>query len=182
MNYGSLARRYARALLQIAQEENKVEKIGDELESLDLFFKKSPEIFEAFINRQYALAERKKAAEQFLNSNSFSPVVKNFFLLLLDKNRIEALPDIIREFGFLRDTLLGWARAEVTTATSLTADIVQRTTKFLSEQTKKKVFLKEKIDTEMLGGLLLKTGGTLYDGSLRTEMQRLRKQLLKEIY
>ncbi|MDO8644955.1 MAG: ATP synthase F1 subunit delta [bacterium] len=181
MNFGSLARRYARALFQIAQEENSVEVLGDELEALRLFFEKNREAFETLANKQYDLPGRKSAVEKLSGPLKLSPLLKNCLLFLLDKNRFGAFSDIVREYGFLRDALLGWTRAELTTSVPLTSEILKRATKFLSEKTKKKIFLKEKVDGDMLGGVLLRIGGTLYDGSLRTELRHLREKLMREI-
>jgi len=179
MNFGSLARRYARALLKIAEEEGSVEKFGQEVEIIGKFFAENQDAFEALSSSQHSLKERKRAAEKLTERLKTPTVIKNFLLVALEKNRFIALPDIVREFCYLRDQHLGWTRAEVTSAAPLSQEILKRANSLLENKTAKKVFLTEKVNPNMLGGILLKEGGTLYDGSLRSELRRLREKLIR---
>jgi F-type H+-transporting ATPase subunit delta len=105
-------------------------------------------------------------------------MTKNFALLLLDRERIPQLPDIARELRLMVDEKAGRVRATVTSARALPAEQVAQIQATLEKATGKKVLLDKAEDPSLLGGVVAKLGDTVYDGSVRSQLERMREQIL----
>ncbi|MGA6992924.1 MAG: ATP synthase F1 subunit delta [Candidatus Deferrimicrobiaceae bacterium] len=176
---GSLARRYSRALLAIGQEEGTLRKILDEAERFDRLMAEIPLLREmlevAHINRR----DKKAALEASLAPFGFLPSTRNFLFLLVDKGRMNILSPIVSELRRLIEESEGIERVEVSVPMPLTGaqrDLLQSV---LERQTGKKVLLEEKVDLSVLGGMVVKVGSTVYDGSARTQIRHIREILEK---
>ena len=178
MNLGSLARRYGRAFLLVAEEVGHVDRLGKEIEKIDHLFHGHPEILKTLVDNGYPVSERKHLLAELMDRLALSGETKNFLNLLVDKNRIFFFPQIAVEFRRLWDEVMGIARVEVTSATPLSKEFLKKTQEFLSRKTGKKPVIEEKINPELIGGVIFKEGGVLYDGSIRSEIGKLREQLV----
>src|SRR5262245_35516393 len=116
---GSLARRYARALLDIGDAKGNYEQLGAELETLAAAYSSSRELQEALTNPLFPRAKRRLVLEDILAAMGAQPVTRNFTLLLLDRERIPYLPAIARELRAMVDAKAGRVRAVVTSAAPL---------------------------------------------------------------
>lgn len=176
---GSLARRYARALLAIGQEEGTLRGILEEAERFDRMVVEIPllrEVMEAaHINRQDKIA----ALEASLGSNGYLPSTRNFLFLLVDKRRMNILSPIVTELRRLIEQSEGIERVEVSVPMPLSDTQRELLESVLEGQTGKKVLLEEKVDPDVLGGMVVKVGSTVYDGSARTQIRQIRDILEK---
>jgi len=168
---GSLARRYARALLSIGQEGGLLDTLSTDLHGvqsvLDLG---AGELRSALSNPGITLAERRAALEAVLGKLDLNANSGNFLRLLLDKGRFFALDDIIREFGVLSDEIAGRVRATVTTAKPLTKALSAKVAKSLEDATGKTVEVTYEVDADVIGGLVAKVGDTVYDAPIRSRL------------
>ena len=112
---GSLARRYARALLDIGREHGNVDALGADLVRF-LEVGRLGNLLETLANPVYTQVERRRVLDAVLVRVTVAPVAANFLRLVLDKNRMAAFPDIVRAYGELADVHGGRVRATVTTA------------------------------------------------------------------
>lgn len=176
---GSLARRYARALLAIGQEEGTLRRILEEAERFDRMVVEIPllrEVMEAaHINRQDKIA----ALEASLGPNGYLPSTRNFLFLLVDKRRMNILSPIVTELRRLIEQSEGIERVEVSVPMPLSDTQRELLESVLEGQTGKKVLLEEKVDPDVLGGMVVKVGSTVYDGSARTQIRQIRDILEK---
>lgn len=176
---GSLARRYARALLDIGQQERKSRQILAELERFGGFLGEAPAFGEvlgaAHVNRR----DKHAILEEVVARLGLLPVTRNFLRLLVDKGRVEILPQILVELRRLMEEAEGIQRVEVIVplAMSGTQRDLLRTT--LERTTGKRIELAETVDPAVLGGMVVKVGSTVYDGSLRTQIERIRENMQK---
>lgn len=177
---GSISRRYARALLGIARDENAIASFGEALDRLGKALREDPSILETLSSDTYLLEERKKALEEISTRFNFSPHLRSFLLLLADKGRLNLLPQILLEFGRLCDEDLSVVRVTVTTPQAAEAGILERIEKTLSRKLKKKVIVFGTVKPEILGGAILKLGETVYDGSIRRSLEGLRRTMMEE--
>jgi F-type H+-transporting ATPase subunit delta len=137
---GSLARRYARALLSIGQEGDLLGKISADLLGFqDILDLGDGELRAALANPGITTAERRAVLEAVLGALSLNAHSASFLRLLLDKGRFFALDDIIREYGVLADEIAGRVRATVTTAKPLTKTLAEKVAKSLEAATGKTV-------------------------------------------
>ncbi len=176
---GIIARRYARALIGIGQEDGNYENYGQELKSFDEALSLSPELRAVMENPIYG-KDQKKALFHALNSElRVSPTIMNFILLLIDKRRLGYFTEIVRIYGEMADEVAGRSRAKVTSAVTLSPQAVEAIKKRLSSITGKEVILTLEVDPQLIGGVVTQIGGVTYDGSIRTQLENLRESLMK---
>jgi F-type H+-transporting ATPase subunit delta len=174
---GSIARRYAKALLEIGVEDGNYERIGREVRALARALKSSNELTLALTNPAFPRSDREKILRAILQRLGGSQMVVNFTRLLLDRERMAVVPDISRELDAMIDAKAGRVAAEVRSATALDAGQRERLTQALETLSGKKVEMKIDTDPSLLGGVVAKLGDTVYDGSLRTQLERMRQTL-----
>lgn len=176
---GSLARRYARALLGIGEEEGQTRRILEEVEQFAKLASDAPllrEMMEAnHINRQ----DKKAALEASLASADFLASTRNFLFLLVDKGRMNILSPIVSELRRLIEQNEGIERVEVVVPMPLTGTQRDTLQSALEGQIGKKIMLEETVEPGVLGGMIVKVGSTLYDGSTRTQIKQIRQNLEK---
>lgn len=174
-----LARRYARALLDIGQEEKQVRKILSEVERFSRLLDEAPALREAVeaihVNRRDKVA----ALERVIAPEGFLPSTKSFLFLLVDKGRMNVLPQILLELRRMVEELEGIERVEVVVPIPLPATQKDLLKVVLERQTGKRIELEEKIDPAVLGGMVVKLGSTVYDGSIRTQLSKIQENLQK---
>lgn len=176
---GSLSRRYARALLAIGEEEkgsrrilSEVERFASQVSDNDLL----RETMEAtHINRR----DKHAALEAVLAPSGFLPSTRNFLNLLVDKGRMGILSQVLAEFQRMIERIEGIERVEVIVPLALTEPQRTMLAEVLEGRTGRKVILEETVDPGMLGGMVVKVGDTVYDGSARTQIENIRETLQK---
>jgi F-type H+-transporting ATPase subunit delta len=180
MANGSIARRYARALVALGQEASKVEGLGSDLTTfsgvLDLG---EGQLRAALTNPGLTIVERKAVLEQVLAKMSLDTDTVNFLRLLVDKNRFDIFDGIQRSYSEMADDIAGRARATVTTATKLTAAMQKTVQKALEESTGKTVEIDFTVDSGLIGGMVAQVGDISYDASVRTRLDNLQFALTR---
>ncbi|WP_373047597.1 ATP synthase F1 subunit delta [Vulgatibacter sp.] len=171
----SIARRYARALFESVGTD--LERAGNELAGTANALEESPEVAAVFTDPRFDKSTRDRTLEQILAAGGFHPMVANLLRLLNDRERMSELPQIARVFRDMVDEQVGRVRARVTSATVLPAEMVQSIANALSKATSKQVVLEADQDPAILGGLVAHVGNVVYDGSLRTQLESLRREL-----
>jgi len=176
---GSLARRYARAVLEIGTANGNLDKIGADLRSMALAMHDSAELVTALTNPAIRRADRRRVIDALLQRIAAEPATKNLVYLLLDGERLSSLEAISREVGAMIEAKSGRTVAEVTSAKPLDAAELTQLTAVLERLSGKQVSITKREDPELLGGVVAKLGDTVYDGSLRTQLRTLRDELTK---
>jgi F-type H+-transporting ATPase subunit delta len=177
---GSVARRYAKALLEIGIQQQTYDALGKELDRTAETLGRSPDLRMALENPVFPLDKRRAVLEELARRLALSKVVRNFVMLLLDKGRIGSLPDIARAHRHLVDLHAGRVRATVTSARPLDPQLELRLKTALEKSSGKVVLLEKKEDPSIIGGLVTQLGDTVYDGSVRSQLAQLREELLSE--
>jgi len=180
MIVGSIARRYAKALLEIGIQQQSFDALGKELERVAETLKASPELRTALENPIFPTEKRRHVLEEIARRLALSKVLRNFVMLLLDKNRIGKLPDIARAYRTLVDEHAGRVRASITSARPLDPALEQRLKSALEKQSGKVVILEKHEDPAIVGGVITQLGDLMFDGSVRTQLAQLREELLSE--
>ena len=179
MSSGSLARRYAKALMEIGTEDGAYKRIGQDVAALANAIKTSDELSSILSNPVFPRSDREKIVLAILQRVGASHTVTNFAKLLLDRERLAAIPDISRELSAMIDDLSGQVTAEVLTAAPLTSSQQAELKTTLEKLSGKKILIEIKEDKTLLGGVVAKVGDLVYDGSLRTQLRELRRTLAK---
>ncbi len=173
----SVARRYARALLALGLEDGRHEAYGAELDEVLRALDASPEARDVGLNPGYSAQQRQSVIGTLAGELKLSPQVVNFLRLLVDRQRMPSLPAIVRSYRELVDSQVGRIRAVVTSAQPLSPDELSRLRDTIAAATRRTIILEAKIDPSIVGGLVTQVGATLFDGSLKTQLERMREQL-----
>ncbi|HSK01826.1 MAG TPA: ATP synthase F1 subunit delta [Kofleriaceae bacterium] len=176
---GSLARRYARAIIELGTEQQNLDRMGAELRALAGAMKTSAELVSSLTNPAIRRADRRKVIDALLQRVGASPHVKNLVYILLDGERLASLPAISREVDAMTEARSGRISAEVVSARPLEAGELGQITAALEQLSGKQVSVTRREDPSLLGGVVAKLGDTVYDGSLRTQLRNLRDELIK---
>jgi|YNPMSStandDraft_1061717.scaffolds.fasta_scaffold20072_4 F-type H+-transporting ATPase subunit delta len=172
-----VARRYARALFQVALREQAVEVVNEALHQLLRALQEQPSL-QRLLLTPYIPRERKRQMIRQAIERQTHPLLVSLVDVVVDKRREGILPEIAREFAALRDEHLGIVRVHVTTAYLLAPQQEEALIQSLQQRTGKTVVLETQVDPSLIGGVMVRIGDTVIDGSLRGQLQRLKQYLL----
>ncbi|MBW4612539.1 MAG: F0F1 ATP synthase subunit delta [Desmonostoc vinosum HA7617-LM4] len=172
-----VAQPYAQALLSIAQSQNSTEQFGEDARTLLSLLSENQQL-RNLISNPFIQAENKKAVIRRIVGEGASPYLRNFLLLLVDRRRIAFLDAILKQYLALLRQLNQTVLAEVTSAVPLT-EAQQQTVqqKILAITSARQVELETKIDSELIGGVIIKVGSQVIDASLKGQLRRLSLRL-----
>jgi len=173
----TLAKRYATALVEIAQEQNALDKYAADLDALSKLVEESRDFREVLINPVFTKEDKKKIAGSVLTKMGADPMVINFVYLLIDRKRIEQLTGIEKAFRAKVDEIRGITRGQVTSAEPLEQAELAQLTEKLANITGKQVIVTTKVDPSLIGGLVAKVGDMVFDGTIRTQLNQLKESL-----
>ncbi|HYL07569.1 MAG TPA: F0F1 ATP synthase subunit delta [Candidatus Udaeobacter sp.] len=168
------ARRYARAVFELAHEEGKVDEWAERLRRVRELFD-DPEVAAVLNNPTIPVAQREALVATA--PHLFDPEAANLARLLVESGRIGEAPGIEDEFQRLADDAAGRLRATVTTAVELSRADRDRVEKELSSRLKKDVRLAVVVDPRIIGGLKLQYGDRVVDASVAMRLEQLRRRL-----
>lgn len=174
----AVGKRYATALYELAHEQGATERIGKDLADLASTWGASEELRRAFQNPQFALDEKKKLVAAIADRVNVHPLLRNTLLMLNDRRRLEFLPDIAESFARIAERRAGRVRAEIITATKLPEAYYAQLQKTLAQATGKDVVLIRREDPSLIGGVVTRVGGRVFDGSIKNRLRELRSRLL----
>ena len=177
-----ISRRYAKALMSLGQEAGQYAEYGQDLKEFSDFCSANDEFFRVVSNQIFTIEDRKRIVEAVLAKSTFSDMVKNFLRLLMDKNRIGAIKEITDHYSKLTDEISNITRAEVITAKPLKSPALKKLVQAMEELTSKKVEVDVSEDPSIMGGLIVKAGDLVLDGSVKTQLEGLRESLKRGEY
>lgn len=168
------AKRYAKALFAVAKEKNAVEEIGAQLEAVAAALEGSADV-RAFFDHPNIGTDVKVRALQQAVGGQVSEYVLNTLKLLVERGRGAAAGEVASAYRSIADESLGRAQAHVVSAYALTPEQQQEIARKFSALTGKEVSVDTTVDASLLGGIRVRIGDTLYDGSLSTKLSEIEK-------
>lgn len=175
MAKGISAKRHAQAVFGIAQERNELEKWHADLKVMaDVL--RDPDLVAFLENPKNRLAEKMQLLQNVLYG--INPLAMNLAYLLVARNRLHIVNDLTAEYERLVDAHQGREHALATTAISLDSEDVRKLGDRLSDFMHKEIVLSVETDPQIMGGLVVRVGDKLIDGSVRTRIQELKESLL----
>ena len=175
----AIARRYAKALVQLAAEAGTVDKTSGELVQIDALLSANPELRSVLGNPAYGIEAKREILKELCEKLALSDLVKNCIFLLLERNRLSFLPQIAESYGVFADELSGVIRPTLVTGIPLDDGQVGQIKDALAKATGKKVVMKVEVDPALIGGVVKKIGDTVFDGSVKTQLSRIEDILQK---
>ena len=173
----NIARVYATSLLDIAVKNNLIEQISEELEFVAGLFEEE-EDFRSYMNSPSFSKDMKKNFVKKVFDGKLSEYIVNFINVLVENGRQANITDINFTFGALVDELNNRMRVDVTSTTKLDNGTIENIKSVLKQKFGKDIIINEKTDAAILGGIIIKAGDLVIDGSLAENLKKIRYNLL----
>ncbi len=176
---GSVAKRYAKALADVAAASNELEAVRQELSSFADLLREHGELRQFLTIPSILRRDKVRILGEVATRVALRPLTGSFLRILLEAGRLPALDSVLRAYEGLVDERLGRVKAMVTAAGPLEGEAKERLRRRLEQVTGKSVYLEIRQDARILGGLVTQMGSLVYDGSLRTQLARLREEMVR---
>ena len=177
MPAGASARRYAQAVFQLAVEHGELEQWLDDL-TLLADSVTNEEFRETLSAPRISLRQKEDVIRGSLGS-SVGPLALNLVFLLTSRNLVHIIPDIADRYQEMLDSHQGIERAEIVSAVPLQDSQRDQAAEMLSQMSGNDVRLTTRIDPEVLGGMIIRIGDQVIDGSARSRLQTMRRELVQ---
>ncbi len=172
---------YARALLGLGQKQNAVEPLLQQLDSfLDDVLRKLPKLRMILESPRISLDRKEQLLDRIVGSAA--PEFRNFLKVLARKGRFAALPAIRAAAHKLDNEYSGRVAATLVTAEPISDDIRAEAARGLARKLGKEVQLQTRVDPNILGGIVIRVGDTVYDASLNNQLRRVRSAAIQRVY
>lgn len=181
MKTGAAAQRYAKAVFSLGVDTGEFERIGEEIEAFVSALDLNSSLRDILLNPQYDAVAKMAVVAAISEKKSVCVTTRNFLLLLVERGRFSLLTEICRSYQALSDEKAGRMKATVVTASQVSDHIVKEIVGALEKRTGKKVSLTSEIDPALIGGLVIKVGDIIYDGSIRTQLHKLKDNIMKTV-
>ena len=170
------AKRYAQAIYQMAFEQDSIDRWGEDLKAFTEACE-DPGLKNFLAHAKVPLARKVAAVKEGFTTSD--PLVRNLLALLVSRGLVNLLPEVETEYRRLLDQYHGREHVEVLSAIALESSQVDGITRFLERLIKKQIELKSRVDPSILGGLVIRVGDRLIDGSTRSRLEALGQRLHK---
>jgi F-type H+-transporting ATPase subunit delta len=177
---GAVSSRYAAALADVALEQKSADRVTKDLAAFADAYGSSADLRNSLESPAVGRDAKLNVVQKIAARMDLSPAVRNFICVLVDNRRTEMLREIQQAFHVELSARLGIAEADVTSSRELSADERKLLTAALEKRTGKKIEARFHEDQSLVGGAVVRVGSTVYDGSVREQLTRLRGQLETE--
>lgn len=176
MNEGTVEKRYAKALFEIAEKEAKLDNVEEDLNLITRVVHSDKEI-ESFIYHPQVDGSAKKEVIDSALSDKVSIISKNFLFLLIDNNRLEILDGVQKQYVKLANNARGIVEIEAISVAPLNETDKNNIIKLFADKLGKKIQLNNTVDPSLLGGIVLRIGDKVFDGSISKKLQVMKRNL-----
>lgn len=180
MSVETVARRYASALADVVIKSGEADSVKNELKSWNEMISSNAELEAAFRNPSINQNNKEKVLESLIKKTNPTPTTANFLRVLLRNSRLTEINEINKRFASVLDERKGLATAQIISARELSEAEKQDIKSNLEKLTGKTINLEFSIDKNIIGGVIARIGSTVYDGSVKTQLEELREKLIKK--
>lgn len=179
MRKAAIAKRYASALIAIGKVDLLHEKYGSELAKVEAIFAAEPSLYKILLNPMHKTEVRLGLLEKVCEAAGITETVKRFMEILVEKRGIRLLHEVNAAYSKMEDELSGRLRVEVQAPAPLTDAILGSIKDKLASETKKEAIVSFSASPELIGGMVIKIGNTILDGSVKTQLEKAKEKLLE---
>ena len=172
-----IAKRYAKAYFELAKEQGRLTEAQSELSEIVAFFDNESELRGVLFNPVFETVERKAVLNAILDKFDLSKPLHSLLSLLVDKNKLVYVGLVSENFSRLVDDAEGRLKVEVASAAKLDKKSIAKLKDEFSKLTGKEVELEVVVDQSLLGGVVARYGGMVYDGSIKTQLKQMGEAL-----
>ena len=177
MKKKTAARRYAKALLLLAQPKNKTDEYAEELGRFLDVFRRDGEIRGVLLSPIFDANERKRIVCRAVDMLELSRTIRNFLQILIDKERMGELETIVGAYREMADEMGGRVRVILRSATAPPPDLFDKIREQMQGMLKREVILEVEVQPELIGGLVAKIRDVQIDGSVKNQIIKMREKL-----
>ena len=171
-----IMKRYAQLLYQVAVKEDDVKQISAYLHSIRSILKSVPELNQLFITRRVQMQDKMIMLKNILG-DKISDIVMDLMVLLMENGYMMFFGEVVKRFDYLQDKDSEIIKVQITSSSRLSDDEVQRISLNIENKIQKKIDVTMETDTSIVGGIKLRVGNTLIDGSIYSHLQKMRDTL-----
>ncbi len=179
MSQVELAKRYAKAILQLGHQKGKAKEYSSQIKTIAKIVSTEIDVISFFSNTTVSQDIKKKSLETLFEGGQYAEDVRAFLYLLVDRSRMSALIDIAQATENILDEEEGVTRGKIKSSTPISEQTKSNYEKKIGEALGKKIFLEAAVDEKVMGGIRVEVGGWTFDDSLETHLDALGEQLLK---
>lgn len=172
-----VARRYATALADVVTARGEAQEVQKELHDWQELMQSNEQLLEVFRNPTIPYEQKRKVLNTLIARARVRPTTANFLQVLLQNHRLADLGEVNKRFAQVLDERSGVVSAEVTTARPVAQASQEALRAKLAAMTGKQVRLSFTTDEELIGGIVARVGSTVYDGSVRNQLQQVKERL-----
>jgi F-type H+-transporting ATPase subunit delta len=172
-----VARRYAMALADVVMASGEAQEVKAELATWEEMMQSNEQLLEVFRNPTIPYDQKQKVLSTLIARARVRPTTANFLQVLLQNQRLAELGEVNKRFAQVLDERSGVVSAQVTTARPVPQSSQEALRAKLATMTGKSVRLSFETDEELIGGIVTRIGSTIYDGSVRNQLQQVKERL-----
>ena len=172
-----LAKRYAKAIFTVGQEQEKYEEYDEALQGLAELYSTHPDVVDALTNPLYPMDVKENVMKGIVSSMKVDTIMGNFLNLLVQKQRAEILPEIAASYKTMVDEAKNISHGNVISAIELSDELKENVQSILEKLTGKKVELTTSVDQSIIGGIIAQVGDLVLDGSIKTQLAGLKDSI-----
>jgi F-type H+-transporting ATPase subunit delta len=173
-----VARRYATALADVVTASGEAQEVQKELAAWSEMMQSNEQLLEVFRNPTVPYEQKRKVLSTLITRTRVRPTTANFLQVLLQNQRLAELSEVNKRFAQILDERSGMVSAQVTTARPVPQSSQEALRAKLTAMTGKNVRLSFTTDEELIGGIVTRIGSTIYDGSVRNQLQQVKERLV----
>ena len=174
-----VANKYAKALYELTKESKLEEKVLNDLSVVNEIFQESKDFRIVMVGAIVSSEEKKKFIEVIAKKYNFDKVTENFLKILVDKRKFKFVTHIFEKYKKIFKDNSGIISANIISAIKLDKSLLNELKDKLAKSLNKQLEVKEIIDEDILGGIIIKTEGITYDGSLKLQLNKIKENILK---
>ena len=174
-----IIKKYTQALFKVAVKENDINQVSDRLHNIRSILKSVPELNQLLITRRVQVQDKINMLKNILGDN-ISNIEMDLMILLMENGHMMLFGEVVKRFDYLLDKESKVVKVQITSSSILSDDEVQRIISKIENNIQKEVEVKTETDESIIGGIKLRVGNTLIDGSIYSHLQKMRDTLIQE--
>ena len=173
-----IIKKYTQALFKVAVKENDINQISDRLHNIRSILKSVPELNQLLITRRVQVQDKINMLKNILGDN-ISNIEMDLMVLLMENGHMMLFGEVVKRFDYLLDKESKVVKVQITSSSILSDDEVQRISSKIESRFQKKVDVAMETDSSIIGGMKLRIGNKLLDGSVSNRLQKMRDALIQ---
>ena len=173
-----IIKKYALALFKVVVKKDDVNQVSDCLKSIRSILKSVPELNQLFITRRVQLQDKMIMLKNILG-DKISNIEMDLLVLLMENGHMLLFEEVVKRFDYLKDRDSKTMKVQITSSSILSEDEVQHISLNIEDKIQKKVDVTMETDASIIGGIKLRVGNTLIDGSVSNRLQKMRDTLIQ---